>query len=225
MNSNINTDNDTINYEKRWPVALAIIILTFLLWLIPERISLIPTWIANISCIIMLVPILAVGKTNGAPVWLKTEKYLLRFFLIFVIIGNFMNMLNLVEDMLYKSSEINGIQLLASSVAVWIINIFMFSLIYWQIDRGGPESRINYSNISPDWFFSEESAPEKFVSKNWIPEYIDYLYLGYSTSTAFSTTDTMPVSSKAKLLMMIQSFISLIIIVVVGARAINIIGS
>lgn len=220
---NIDTGNTTINYEKRWPVALTIILVAFLLWFIPQRISLLPTWLAYFACIVMLIPITAIGITKAKPFWLKIEKFTLSFFLILAAIGNLLNLWNLVEDMLFKSTQISGIQLLASSVAVWIINVLMFSLLYWQIDRGGPEVRQTKNENKADWMFAEESAPEKFAPKNWNPVFVDYLFLAYSTSTAFSTTDTLPISNKAKLLMMLQSFISLVIIVVVGARAINII--
>lgn len=222
---NPETNSQTVLFEKRWPVGLTIIVVALLLWSIPDRISLIPSWIAYFACSVMLIPITAIGFSKAKPLWLKIEKYTLGFFLTFTAIGNSLNLINLVEDMLFKSSEINGIQLLSSSVAVWIINVLLFSLLYWQIDRGGPEERQISKDQKADWLFSEESAPDNFAPKNWSPVFVDYLYLGYSTSTAFSTTDTMPLSKKAKLLMMLQSFISLVIIVVVGARAINIIGS
>ncbi|MEZ4823425.1 MAG: hypothetical protein R2942_13895 [Ignavibacteria bacterium] len=173
----------------------------------------------------MLIPIIAIGLTKADPFWLKMEKYILFSFLFLTGVGNFMNLENLIKDMLYKSSQIDGLQLLASSIAVWLINVLMFSLLYWQIDRGGPEARQNNLKKKPDWFFTQDSAPEEFIPDNWKPVFVDYLYLAYSTSTAFSTTDVIPLNSKSKMLMMFQSFISLIIIVIVGARAINIIGS
>ncbi|MCB0726514.1 MAG: hypothetical protein KDD00_03575 [Ignavibacteriae bacterium] len=214
-----------LKFEKRWPVALTILIVGILLWFIPERISLLPSWLAYAACIIMLIPIIAIGLTKADPFWLKMEKYILFSFLFLTGVGNFMNLENLIKDMLYKSSQIDGLQLLASSIAVWLINALMFSLLYWQIDRGGPEARQNNLKKKPDWFFTQDSAPEEFVPDNWKPVFVDYLYLAYSTSTAFSTTDVIPLNSKSKMLMMFQSFISLIIIVIVGARAINIIGS
>jgi len=212
-------------FEKRWPVALTIIIVTFLLWMIPDRVSIVPNWTLYVICVFMLIPIAAIGISKANPLWIKSEKYVLLFFLIIIGIGNLLNLSNLVQDMLYKSGEISGLQLLTSSISVWINNILMFSLLYWQIDRGGPEARLNSSYKRADWYFSEESAPETFTPKNWNPVFIDYLFLAFSTSTAFSATDSLPLTPKAKLLMMLQSIVSLTIIVVVGARAINILGS
>ena len=210
-----NKISNKVLFEKRWPVGLTIIIVTFLLWQIPERLSLLPGWTLYVVCISMLIPFAAIGISKANPLWINIEKYVLLFFLTLIGIGNLFNLHNLVSDMLYKSSEISGLQLLASSISVWINNILMFSLLYWQIDRGGPEARLNSRDKKPDWYFSEESAPDKFISKNWNPVFVDYLFLGFSTSTAFSATDTLPLTPKAKLLMMIQSLISLTIIVIV----------
>jgi len=100
----------------------------------------------------------------------------------------------------------------------------MFSLLYWQIDCGGPEARANNAGTKPDWLFPQEGAPED-APPDWRPTLVDYLFLGFSTATGFSTTDVIPVTSRAKMLMMLESTISLVTIVVVASRAINILGS
>jgi hypothetical protein len=109
-------------------------------------------------------------------------------------------------------------------IAVWVVNVLVFSLLYWQIDRGGPEARINSWGARPDWLFPQGGAEAEIVPAGWNPAYVDYLFLAYSTSTAFSATDTLPLTSRAKLLMMLESSISLVTILVVAARAINILG-
>ncbi|HAR96504.1 MAG TPA: hypothetical protein DCR97_11165, partial [Deltaproteobacteria bacterium] len=134
----------------------------------------------------------------------------------------------LIGAILHPSEGIGGLQLLASSISVWVSNVFVFSLLYWQIDRGGPEARVRgagNAGTRPDWLFPQEGAPAEDVPPGWKPAFVDYLFLGYSTATAFSTTDVMPLTSRAKLLMMLESTISLATIVVVAARAINILGS
>jgi hypothetical protein len=102
--------------------------------------------------------------------------------------------------------------------------VLTFSLLYWQIDRGGPEARANKASPRPDWLFPQEGTPRD-VPPGWRPTFVDYLFLGYSTATAFSTTDVMPLTSRAKLLMMLESTISLATIVTVMSRAINILGN
>ncbi|WDT71833.1 MAG: hypothetical protein MPW17_03020 [Candidatus Manganitrophus sp.] len=126
--------------------------------------------------------------------------------------------------MIFRSSEIGGLQLLASGIAVWVNNVLAFSLLYWQIDRGGPEPRLNDGGKRPDWLFPQTGVPDQ-APPDWRPTFVDYLFLSFSTATAFSTTDAVPLTSRAKMLMMIESAVSLITLVVVASRAINILGS
>jgi hypothetical protein len=101
--------------------------------------------------------------------------------------------------------------------------VFIFSLLYWQVDREGPEARTSHANRRPDWRFPRETADEDV--RDWRPTFVDYLFLGYSTATAFSATDVVPLTSRAKMLMMLESTISLVMIVAIMSRAINILGS
>jgi hypothetical protein len=126
--------------------------------------------------------------------------------------------------MVHRPSDITGLQLFASSIAVWVTNVLIFSLLYWQIDRGGPEARANNASTKPDWLFPQTGAPED-APPDWRPTFVDYLFLGFSTATAFSPTDALPLTSRAKMLMMLESTISLVTIVVVASRAINILGN
>jgi hypothetical protein len=115
--------------------------------------------------------------------------------------------------------------MLSSSIAIWATNVLMFSMLYWQLDRGGPTSRLSATPSRPDWIFPAEQAPEGDVPPGWRPQFIDYLFLGFSTATAFSTTDALPLTGRAKCAMMAESTISLITLAVVAARAINILGA
>ncbi|MGE5295897.1 MAG: hypothetical protein ACM3VT_13815 [Solirubrobacterales bacterium] len=102
-----------------------------------------------------------------------------------------------------------------------ITNVLAFSLLYRQLDRGGPGARENLEYVKPDWQSPQTGCPDDALA-GWQPTFVDYLFLGYSTATAFSPTDALPLSSRAKLLMMLESTISLVTIVVVASRAINI---
>jgi uncharacterized membrane protein len=103
-------------------------------------------------------------------------------------------------------------------------NVLAFSLLYWQIDRGGPYARASKSSAKPDWVFPQPATPED-LPPDWRPLFLDYLYLGYNTATAFSPTDALPLTHRAKMLMMIESTISLLTSVVVLSRAINVLPS
>ena len=139
-------------------------------------------------------------------------------------VANLAILSELIVDMLRRSKSVGGLELLSSSIAVWATNVLMFSLLYWQLDRGGPGLRASSAPARPDWIFPPDQAPES-VQPGWRPQFIDYLFLGFSTATAFSTTDALPLTGRAKLAMMTESAVSLVTLVVVAARAINILGS
>jgi len=191
---------------------------------LPGRIRLVPSWTPYVIGVAVLVPIAAVGLTAPRTRWLRVERTVTLLFFVVVTVGNLANLGNLVYAMLNRSAETSGLQLLTSSIAVWVNNVLTFSLLYWQMDRGGPEARVNDAGTRPDWLFPQMGAAEN-VLPDWRPVFVDYLFLSYSTATAFSTTDVMPLTSRAKMLMMLESTISLATIVVVASRAINILGN
>jgi hypothetical protein len=166
----------------------------------------------------------AVMLTHAKERWLLIERATTLVFFIVATSGMIADLALLIAEMLRRSGEVGGLQLLTSSVALWVLNVLTFSLLYWQIDRDGPEARANAASPRPDWLFPQEGAPRD-VPPGWRPTFVDYLFLGYSTATAFSTTDVMPLTSRAKMLMMLESTISLATIVAVMSRAINILGS
>jgi uncharacterized membrane protein len=211
-------------FEPRWPVVLAILVTIVLLALLPERLRLFPGWVLYIVGVVVLAPMAAVGLTAAGARWLRIEQTITLLFIVVAAVVTLANLANLIGAMVHGTVELSGLQLLESSIAVWVINVLMFSLLYWRIDRGGPEARVNDANPRPDWLFPQEGAPTKDVPAGWRPTFVDYLFLGYSTATAFSTTDVMPLTPRAKMLMMLESTISLATIVVVAARAINILG-
>ncbi len=221
----MNRRTELRHFEPRWPVALAILAVIFLLAVLPERIRLFPIWVTYVGGFAVLIPIGAVGLMGARARWLPVERTVTLLFFLVTGVSNLANLANLISGIVGRSAEIGGLQLLASSIAVWATNVLMFSMLYWQIDRGGPEARVNDAGTRPDWLFPQEEAPAEDVPHGWQPMFIDYLYLGYSTATAFSTTDAMPLTPRAKLLMMLESAIALVTLVVVASRAINILGN
>jgi hypothetical protein len=213
-----------LRIEPRWPVALAIVAVVFLVVLMPERIRLFPAWFPYVVGIALILPMAGVGLTAGKARWLRVERTIMLLFVVVMGVGTLVNLANLIGTMVRRSAEIGGVQLLTSSIAAWVTNVLTFSLLYWQIDRGGPEARVNNASTRPDWLFPQTGAPED-APPDWRPTFVDYLFLGFSTATAFSPTDALPLTSRAKMLMMLESTISLVTIVVVASRAINILGN
>jgi uncharacterized membrane protein len=156
--------------------------------------------------------------------WLVLERTVSITAAIVLGIVNLLILLAIVRAMVNESGQTSGIQLLSSGSAVWLTNILVFSLAYWQLDRGGPEARANGSRVLPDFLFPNDSAPGH-VLPGWKPEYVDYLALAFATATAFSPTDVLPLTPAAKLLLMAQSVISLGTLAIIVSRAVNVLGS
>jgi hypothetical protein len=210
-------------FEPRWPVALTILAVFSLLVLMPGRIMLVPIWVNCVIGLAMLVPIVAVGLTAANSRWLRVERVITLLFFLYGTFGTLIGLAKLVSLMLSQSVAISGQQMLASSIAVWVTNVLVFTLLYWQMDCGGPEARVNKAGTRPDWLFPQMEVPDA-APIGWRSTFIDYLHLSYSTATAFSTTEVAPLTSRAKMLMMLESMISLATIVIVASRAINILG-
>jgi uncharacterized membrane protein len=209
-------------FEPRWPVALAILAVIGLLTLLPGRVRLFPGYTPYLLAIVALVPIVAIELTKASPRWRRIERIVTMLFVVLISFGNLANLANLIVKIQEGATEITGLQLFASSIAVWVTNILAFSMLYWHLDRNGPEARMSGTGTLPDWLFPQEVATAGEAPPGWRPTFVDYLFLSYSTATAFSATDVPPMTSRAKVLMMVDSSISLLTLVVVAARAINI---
>jgi hypothetical protein len=216
--------SQSIRIEPRWPVILAILAAILMVVLLPERVVLFPAWFPYVIGIALILPMAAVGLSAEKARWLRVERTIMLLFIVAMGVGTLANLASLIGAMVRRSGEVGGLQLLASSIVVWVSNVLIFSLLYWRIDRGGPEARANNAGTRPDWLFPQAGAPED-APPDWRPTFVDYLFLGFSTATAFSPTDALPLTSRAKLLMMLESTMSLGTIVVVASRAINILGS
>jgi uncharacterized membrane protein len=212
-------------FERRWPVVLTLMTVIAILAVLPDTIRLFPLWMVYALGIAVLAPIAAVGLSAATSRSLRIEHAIILIFVVVAGAALLLNLANLTGAMIYRSVHTSGLQLLTSSIGLWITNILVFSLLYWRLDRGGPEARANDVRKAPDWLFPQENAPSSDPPHGWHPTFVDYLYLGYSTATAFSTTDTTPLTARAKLLMMLQATISLLTIVLVASRAINILGN
>lgn len=210
--------------ESRWPVALTILVVLILLTVLPERVRLGPIWLPYIPGITVLGAMAMVPLTGGKARWLRIEGLIMLLFCLVIGIATVVSLAYLIGEMIHPSSHLNGLELLTSSIAVWIANVLVFSLLYWQIDRGGPEARVDHRQTIPDWQFPQTDLPDP-IRLDWQPTFVDYLFLGYTTATAFSPTDALPLTARAKLWMMLESMISLATILVVVSRAINILGS
>jgi hypothetical protein len=126
-----------------------------------------------------------------------------------------------VVGSLIEGTERSGAQLLLKALSVWATNVISFGLWYWGLDRGGPVLRLQRDAPPPDFQFPQMENPQ-LAPPGWLPELVDYLYVSFTNSIAFSPTDAMPLSRRAKLLMLAESAISALTLLLVAARAVNI---
>jgi uncharacterized membrane protein len=127
----------------------------------------------------------------------------------------------LLVHLLVNGAHANASPLLRAAVHMWVVNVLLFGLWYWQLDGGGPLNRPTCTDPERDFLFPQQTEPALRES-GWRPEFLDYLYVSFTNATAFSPTDAMPLSRWAKMLMLVQSAISLSLAVMVVARAVNI---
>ena len=139
-----------------------------------------------------------------------------------VVLGNVIGLVLLIAALVSTSSdELGGGQLLLTAAVTWVANVIVFGVVYWDVDGGGPFERARHDRSRRDFQFPQDEDPRL----EWKPRVWDYLYVALTAGTAFSPTDTMPLTLVAKLLHAIQSTVSLVLVVLVTARAVNVLAS
>jgi hypothetical protein len=196
----------------------------FLLTALPGHVHVLPVWVSYVAALAVLVPMAGVALTQGNTLWLGIERAMIILLATTYVTNTIAELADMIGVITLHPSGNNAFSLLSSSVAIWVANVLTFSLLYWQIDRGGPYARASNLSVKPDWVFPQPATPED-LPPDWRPLFLDYLYLGYNTATAFSPTDALPLTHRAKILMMIESTISLLTMVIVLSHAINVIPS
>jgi uncharacterized membrane protein len=211
--------------EPRWPIALTLgffITMSIVLRIaVPHRSSLGPDWLVPAVEIGLLGVLLAAdpARVSGHRRWLRRLAIALVSLLGCAALASTVKLIvDLVEGTRVTNSASD---LLASGAVIWLGNVLVFSLFYWLLDSGGPLARFRAEHQYPDFAFTQQMSPE-LAPPDWRPQYVDYLILALTTSTAFSPTDVMPMAWWAKLTMSLQSLISLTVVGLVIARAVNV---
>jgi hypothetical protein len=212
-------------HENLWPARLAILATIVLYGTLPGRLTVGPVWLLPALEVALLVAL-----TVMAPVRYVREALVQRLLAVGLIalinLANIGSLVLLIAALLHhgvaiQGRPLDGQTLLLASLQIWLTNVLVFSLWYWDLDRGGPIARHSATHREPDFLFPQMVTPE-CTRSDWIPHYIDYLYVSFTNATAFSPTDTMPLTPWAKMLMAVQSLASLLTVALVAARAVNI---
>ena len=183
------------------------------------QIPFIPVWLPLAVEVILLLPYTyaLLMHRHLSQWWLRTLGFLLAGVITLTLVVS----IALLLISLPKRGASGSISLVRDAVILWVSNILVFGLWYWELDGGGPLKRHLMDHKAIDFMFPQQVDGD---TNGWAPHFIDYVFLAFNTATAFSPTDTAPLSRPAKVLMMIESIISLIIVAGIAARAINILG-
>jgi uncharacterized membrane protein len=206
--------------EARWPVAFVVLIAIGLQFSIPARLAVRPTYLLPALELVLLVLLVLAN-----PRRLVREHPVLRMASLGLVaiatVANVYAAANLVRGLVDGREGNSAAQLLVVGGGIWLTNVIIFALWYWEFDRGGPVARAGARDPYPDFQFPQMQTPD-LSHDQWAPTFIDYLYLSFTNAMAFSPTDTLPLSRWAKLLMLSQSIVSLVTVALVIARAVNI---
>jgi uncharacterized membrane protein len=206
--------------ESRWPATVAILVAIALQLVLPDRLTLVSKWLLPALEAALLVALVAANPTR-----LDRESAMLRAgsltLTALLTVANGWSAALLAIELVSGRAGDDATALLSTGAAIWLTNIIAFALWYWQFDRGGPAARAHARRRIPDFLFVQMQSP-RLAHPDWEPGFVDYLYLSFTNATAFSPTDVMPLSRWAKLTMLAQSLVSLVTVVLVIARAVNV---
>jgi hypothetical protein len=205
--------------EPIWHVQLAIIVAIAVQVFLNKEFVVGPHYALAAFEFVLLMAISLPGNSKPRPSHRLLRRLLALTLLTLIAVTNIASLV-LVSDALLNGSATNGHALIYSALVIYATNIIVFGLFYWELDNRNIEGTVDGER---DFMFPQQSSsPQATHQSNWYPTFFDYLYVSVTNATAFSPTDAMPLTYRAKLLMGIQAFTSLATIALVAARAVNI---
>jgi len=213
--------NAVTRFEPRWPAMLALFAVGGLRLALPSNLSLGPDWMLLVV-VGILIPPTEWARLRGY----YTVSKILGYLLASIVTVDMILSLSLLVAALPAHKE-TPLDMLRSAGALWITNILVFASWYWRLDGGGPRAReLRGAHVDGAFLFPQmmldQQAKREMGEECWSPGFVDYLFLAFNTSTAFSPTDTPVLSQWAKVMTMVQSLISLATVALLAARAVNI---
>lgn len=202
--------------EPRWPAILAIVAAGGVHWVIPAPLRFGQEWLLLLVVTILLIPTVVAHRIGK-----QLLNRVLGHIVLCVVTASMVWSLGLLITRLPRHVDPPE-ELLRAAAALWVINILVFASWYWRLDAGGPSARDALETHEDGAFLFPQMITPWDSDKNWRPGFVDYLFLAFNTSTAFSPTDVPVLSRWAKLMMMVQALISLATVALLAARAVNI---
>jgi hypothetical protein len=221
-----------------WLARASVLVIVGLQLLLVNHLTLGPRWLAPAAELSLLIPLSIVTawaqdmvvKATTDDHWHMIAKRRRMIRALAVVLTGLISLINLGSLVMLVTALLGGTAgaegtdgrtLLVDALDIWAINVIAFALWYWSMDHGGPAARGVSCRTMIDFLFPQLTMDDA-AAKSWSPGFADYLFLSYTNATAFSPTDTLPLTARAKMLMMVQSAISLLTIALVAARAVNI---
>jgi uncharacterized membrane protein len=209
---------DGVYPEPRWPASLALVVCVGLYLLLPDRLVVGPHWLLPVLVALPLGPLSA--RRHRHPDESSWIRHVTIGLVALVTAANVTSLVLLVHHLL-NSDVSQGRKLIYSAVAVWLTNIILYGLWFWEVDRGGPHRRASGDKLLPDLQFPQMQTPDQ-APKNWRPAFTDYLFTSFANGTSFAPADAMPLTLRMKVLFTSESIVSLATIAIVASRAVNI---
>ena len=208
----------TVTPEPRWPASVALVVCVALYVVLPDRLVIGPHWLLPVLVALPLGPLSARRHRHpDESTWIRHATLGL---IALVTLANVTSMALLVHHLL-DSQVSQGRRLIYSAVSVWLTNVIVYGLWFWEVDRGGPHRRASGEKLVIDLQFPQMENPD-LAPEHWRPHFTDYLYTSFANGTSFAPADAMPLSFRMKVLFTTESIVSLVTIAVVAARAVNI---
>lgn len=205
--------------EHRWPVAVVVSLVIGLQFLLPRSLSLSQKdWVCLVEAVLLLAVLVINPRRISAHI--PSVRYVGLALIVIMTLSNTVSAIKLIDAIITKN-VVDARSLLSSGGSIWITNVVIFGLWYWELDRGGPGRRAEAFEPFPDFMFPQMSDP-RYAPPSWHPNFFDYLYTSFTNASAFSPTDVMPLTRWAKMLMLVQSMTALLMVGLVIARAVNI---
>lgn len=207
--------------EPLWHVELAVVLAIVLQLTLAESLSVGPKyWLAILEVVLLFGLRVAAGSERGRYARVRHKGGLLLIGL--VSIANILSLGLVIRYLIAGTHSVDGKALISSAISIFVTNIIIFGLWYWQLDGGGPAGRGTH-HPPVDFLFPQMNTPSRITEEqHWQASFFDYLYVSITNATAFSPTDALPLTHRAKALMAAQGLTSLLTVALVAARAINI---
>jgi uncharacterized membrane protein len=208
--------------ERRWPVAVAIVLALGIYLFLPDPLPFVPSWVVPAALLAAYIPLVVINprRLGRETTW---SRGLALGIAIALAAVNQVYLVQIVDQLLNGRGV--GVTIVYVAAGVWSSNVIAFAVVFWEIDRGGPFAR-RFEGVRDDApmdfrFPQQDGSPG--TDPHWQPEFFDYLYFSLSSMMAFSPTDVMPLTHRAKALMAYESLTGFVLLALVIARAVNII--